>query len=279
MLITSFALLFSTSLSANKQNLALSLEEINFETRFFSQQLKHISPSQYVSNKVWNQVYDLQIPTNHPVKTILDTIFSTSRALCDLQSMEAAGFEPAIPQHHTQIIVTKHPALKGYVIKAYLDVQEYHSGKPEHYFWVKRIKGAQLIKQSIKDHHYEHLLKVPQKWIYLLPDEPSPPPGYLRKMFILVAEDMNIYDAQTNEALWGSSLVTKELLKALYTVITKLGLFDCAKPANCPISSDGRIAFVDTQSYHAKHVKYQKLTPYLSPEMKRYWLKLIDDTP
>jgi hypothetical protein len=69
--------------------------------------------------------------------------------------------------------------------------------------------------------------------------------------------------------------VTPELLKALYTVITELGLFDCAKPANCPISKDGRVAFVDTQSYHSKKVKYHKLTHFLSPNMRQYWLSLI----
>lgn len=289
-LLISFTLLLSKNIEANCTDLKEESSETNSAVKtmlleeaedmssvecFYELIKKSGSPSKYISNDIWLQLHPFIMPDDHPIKQKLDKIFSASRALCDLQSMIAAGFEPALPQHHTQIIVTKHPELKGYIVKAYLDIQEYHSGKPEYYFWKKRITGAQLIKKSIKNHKFEHLLKVPKKWIYLLPDEPSPPPNYLRKMFILVEEDMNIYDDRTNEALWGSSLVTNELLDALYTIITELGLRDCAKPANCPISRDCRVAFVDTQSYHAKTVNYYKLTPYLSPPMQQYWIELV----
>lgn len=233
------------------------------------------NPSRYVSAEAWQQVQPYLMPNDHPAKERLDQIFSTSRAFCDQKSMEAAGFDPAEPQHCTQIIVTRHPLLKGYVIKAYLDEQPYRKDRPEYIYWIWRATGAQLIRQAIADHNYDHLFKVPQKWIYLLPDEPSPPPGYLRKMFILVEEDMDIFNDKTNEKLWRSPFVTKERLKALYTIVTELGLFDCAKPSNCPFSKDGRNAFVDTQSYYKSHVRYSKLTPYLSSPMKSYWRKLI----
>lgn len=232
------------------------------------------SPTPLVSEAVWEKVKDHMMPDDHPIKRKLDEIFSSSRALCTMNSMIKAGFDYAIPQHHTHIIVTRHPRLKGYVIKAYLDMQKYHLHKPEHFFWVKRVIGANLIRKAIKAHGYEHLLKVPKKWIYLLPDKPSPPSKYLRKMFILVEEDMNIYDDMTNKSLWGSKSVTKELLKAVYTITTEFGFFDCAKPANCPFSKDGRVAFVDTQTYYKKRVKYKKLTPFLSAPMRTYWKKL-----
>lgn len=267
-LVLCFALLFSNNVNCNQDYLEL--------TRVFETDVQDHSPSQYVSDQVWQEVRDFIIPNDHPIKYRLDAIFSASRAFYDFQSMEAAGFTATIPQHHTGIIVTRHPELKGYVIKAYLDIQEYHSGKPEYYFWKKRAIGAQLIRKSIEEHNYGHLLKVPQKWLYLIPDDPAPLPG-LPKMFILVEEDMDIYDSETNKELWGSQIVTKKLLKSFYNVITELGLFDCAKPDNCPISKDGRVAFVDTQCYHFKKVKYHKLTPYLSPSMKKYWKKLIKD--
>lgn len=234
------------------------------------------SSSPSISNSLGSQLTPFLIPSHHPAKIKLDHLLADLNAFYDLHSMEAAGFEPALPQHHTQIIVTRHPELKGYVIKAYLDIQDYHSGKPEYYFWIKRILGAQLVREAIESHGYDHLLKVPRKWIYQLPTTHSAPHS-LKKNFILVEEDMDIYDDPTNAALWGSEWVTKELLQALYTIITELGLFDCAKPANCPISKDGRVAFVDTQSFHVKQVKYQKLTPYLSPAMQNYWLELITE--
>jgi hypothetical protein len=49
-------------------------------------------------------------------------------------------------------------------------------GRPEHYYWIKQVRRARLVQESIRAHNYQHLLKVPEKWIYLLPDEPSPPP-------------------------------------------------------------------------------------------------------
>ena len=233
------------------------------------------NPSIYVSKEVWEQVRDYLMPNDHPIKEKLDQIFLRSRALVDKKSMKAAGFAAAKPQHHTQIIVTRHPELKGYVIKAYRDDQDYHSGKPEHYFWIKRAIGAQLIQESITAHKYEHLFKVPKKWIYVLPDNPPPSPNYLRKMFILVEEDMELMDNKRNKKIWGSKWITQELLQALYTIATELGLFDCTKPSNCPFSIDGRVAFIDTQSFHKKRVKYHNLTPYLSPSMRSFWEELI----
>jgi|EndMetStandDraft_5_1072996.scaffolds.fasta_scaffold37093_2 hypothetical protein len=234
------------------------------------------SPSAFVSEAVWQQVKEYIMPNDHPAKSKLDKIFSHSRAFSNFDTMEAAGFAYAKPQHHTHIIVTRHPKLKGYVIKAYLDMQKYHLGQPEHFFWVKRVIGSRLIRDSIQAHQYGHLLKVPKKWIYLLPDKPSPPSAYLRKMFILVEEDMDIYNDVKNEQMWGSPSATKELLRALFTVITEHGFFDCAKPANCPFSKDGRVALVDTQTYYKKRVKYSKLTPFLSPAGRIYWKKLIE---
>lgn len=229
------------------------------------------SPSLYISQDLWEYIHPYLMTDKHPIKKKLDKIFSKSRALCDIDSMVAAGFDYADPQHHTHIIVTRHSSIKGYVVKAYLDNQDYHLGEPEYFFWMMRADGANLISQFIKKHGYHHLFKVPKKWIYLLPDVPSPPLEYLRKNFILVEEDMNIFDTEVNQKIWGGPLVTKKLLKGLYKITTELGLFDCAKPANCPFSKDGRVAFVDTQSFHRKSVKYKKLTPYLSTPMQNYW--------
>ena len=85
---------------------------------------------------------------------------------------------------------------------------------------------------------------------------------------------MNIYDDETNKKLWASPKATKELLFAIHTIITEFRFRDCAKPANCPFSKDGRVAFVDTQSFYKKRIGYKKLTPYLTPDMQTYWKSL-----
>lgn len=235
-------------------------------------------PSVYVSHKIWKDVEEYLMEEDHPIKERLDLIFSTTRALCDQESMEAAGFKVLPPQHHTHMIVAKHPMLEGYVIKAYYDEQPYFKGRPEHFYWIRRIKGAKLISKYIKNHSYDSFFKVPKKWIYLLPDEPSPPKHYLRKLFILIAEDMGLYDDETNKKLWGSTWVTKQMLKTLYAITTDLGLLDSAKPANCSFSLDGKAAFIDTELYHRSHVRYDKLTLFLSPPMQEFWKDLTENS-
>lgn len=98
----------------------------------------------------------------------------------------------------------------------------------------------------------------------------------LTKNFILIEEDMEIYNDSENENLWRSNVVTKELLSSLYMILQNLALHDCAKPSNIPFSHDGRIAFIDTLTWNEWSVKYKKLTPYLSPEMQKYWQQLIN---
>lgn len=256
-------------------------------------QERKANPSAYVKDDVWEEIQEYLIPDDHPVKGKLDQIFSSSRAFADQKSMKRAGFAPAKPESHTGIIVTRHPMLQGYVIKAYLDDAAYLKGRPEYIYWCRRVKGARLVQKVITAHGYEHLFKVPRKWIYLLPDEPSPPfpdeplppfpdepsppSKYLRKVFILVEDDMNILNNKKNEKRWKSKRVSKELLKGLYTITTESGLSDSTKPDNCPFSKDGKVAFVDTQTFNRGYVKYDNLKPYLSPSMKAYWEKITEE--
>ena len=200
----------------------------------------------------------------------------TSPVFYNMKSVTDAGFDYVHPQPNTKIIVTRHPKLPGYIIKAYLDVQEYYDDRPEYYYFQKRAEGARLIQEAIDHYGFSHLLKVPTKWIYLLPDTPykEPPEGCFKKQCVLVEDDMEIVSDKENKALWASKRATKELLAALHTIITDYRFRDLAKPANCPFAKDGRVALVDTQSFYKKHVGYYKLTRALSPEMQEYWESL-----
>lgn len=230
--------------------------------------------SKFLSTEVWEIVANYMMPNNHPIKEKLDQIFSASRVFCNLNSMQAAGYAPTTPQRNSQLIVTRHPAFKGFVFKAYLDTQSYFQKEPEYLHWVKRVKGANSIRQSIKKHHYRHLFKVPKKWLYFLPDTPSPPKQCLRKLFVLVEEDMNICDKIENNKIWKSETVTKEFLNAFFTIITDVGLRDTS-PANCTFSRDGRIAFVDTESCDRSPVKHEPVLRCLTKKMQKHWLNLF----
>lgn len=213
------------------------------------------------------------LPDHHPIKPILDAIFSSSRALFSLETLKEAGFNKAKPRPFTKLLVTSHPALPGYIFKLYLDVQRFHKNKKEHHFWLLRCQGAEKIRKMIAKKNLDHLFKVPQKWIYKLPASPTPPNGYYKKHYILVEENMEIFSEKDNHALWSSDFVTFELLKGLFKIVKKLGLTDCLKPDNIPFSYDGKVAFIDTQTFDSK-VVMKELERFLSESNQLFWEKL-----
>ena len=235
------------------------------------------SKPSHIQDNVWNQVEPFLLPEDHPIKPVLDKIFTQSRATLSIKSMKQAGFINPYPRKWTHLIVTRHPEVPGYIFKIYLDAQRYFKGKKEYEHWLQRIEGVRLIKEEIEDRGWEHAFKTPIKWIYALPSEPSPPKEFKRKNFILVEEDMEILDTNANYEKWGSDEVTEDLLRAFFTICEELGLHDCAKPDNAPFSKDGKIAFIDTQSFYHWPVLYEKMTPYLSKEMQALWKKLTKE--
>lgn len=209
------------------------------------------------------------LPDHHPIKPVLDALFLATRPTLNLKTLEEAGFKKAKPRTFTKLIVTSHPALPGYIFKLYLDVQRFHKHKKEHHFWHLRCRGAEKIGQKIAELHLEHLFKIPKKWIYRLPHHKLPE-GYYKKCYILVEEDMGIFDEKDNHALWASDQVTIEHLEGLYQIVATLGLTDCLKPDNIPFSYDGKVAFIDTQTFDSK-VNLKELSEYLSPANQVHW--------
>lgn len=228
-----------------------------------------------VKAKVWNKVFPYLLPDDHPIKPNLDLIFSSSRAILNLKTLRAAGFVNPKVRKWTRLIVVKHPQLPGYVVKTYLDAQRNYKDKPEYHHWLLRIKGARAIQDLIDKNQWNHLFKVPKKWIYALPNQPAPPKEYSRKNFILVQDDMDLLSPADNRAAWGSHMVTEEMLFGLYTILETLGLTDCIKIDNIPFSKDGRVAFIDTQSFDQWPVHYKMFTSFLSEDLQPYWKRLI----
>ncbi len=215
------------------------------------------------------------MPEDHPVKPIADALFSQSRATLDIKSMKNAGFIDPYPRKFTHVVVTRHPLLEGYVLKVYLDAQRYFKKESELYHWLNRITGAELIRKYIEENSLEEIFKVPQKWIYRLPDFPAPAREFLKKEYILIVEDMELVSREENKELWSSALVTPDLLHHIFTLLNTIGLHDCGSIENIPFTKDGRIAFIDTETYNSWPVNFKKLAPGLSKEMKIYWNQLV----
>lgn len=214
------------------------------------------------------------LQSNHPLTPRLDAIFGQNRVTLNLKTLIQAGFAKTAPRKFTNLLVTKHPNIPGYVFKMYLDAQNYHKKCPEYDIWIKRILGAQKIRDMIALHQLDPFFKVPQKWIYILPNHQDLPEGYPYKYTILVEEDMFILNREDNKKAWASNNVTPELLNYLWMILKEIGLSDCAKPDNVPFSTDGRISFIDTEIFGEKKINYKKMIPHLSEPNQKYWKEL-----
>lgn len=218
--------------------------------------------------KIWQKLQPCFLPLDHPIKPQLDQIFGQGRPTHDEKSMKKAGFENVHIRSYTKLTACFHPKLSGYMVKTFLDSVK--KKQPDYYYWTKRIKGASDIRRYIEQHQIGHLFKVSRKWIYPLPNSE----GY-DKHFILIVEDMNILSDEASEKMWGSDVVSYELLEKLYHLVTELGFWDCTKPENIPFSVDGKVAFVDTENRFSQEIRYHKLTPLLSIRNQGFWKTLI----
>ncbi|MBS4168478.1 hypothetical protein [Parachlamydia sp. AcF125] len=225
----------------------------------------------HISDHVWQAVFPYLLPENHPLKGPLDRIFSKSRALSNVRSLKQAGFYWTKKGSYSAIYPTRHKKIKGYFIKIMTDEQENEDWKN----WISRIYGAQATQKAIDELGYQSLLKVPKKYIYVLPHYPSPTSSCKkRKNFILLSEDMGIVERGKNKKMFRKK-ITKAHLNAIYNVVTKVGLKDSLYYNNIPWAKDGRLAFVDTEHHHAWPVLYNRFFKLLSPEMLSHWKALI----
>lgn len=245
----------------------------NYSDSLGSPALKKLSSS-VKKTKESKALSRFRLPQNHPITPILDFIFSQSRAIQDETALANAGFITVSSRHHSYIKVVKHPLMPGYLFKIYLDNELRQRRKLPYWRWYSyRCEGALKLRKIIKKKKLKHFA-APNKWIYFLPKEPSPPalPGYLRKNCILVVEDMNLASKEKNYEAW-YTLITPEYLDELYTIISHAGGGNYTV-FNIPYTNNGKFAFVDTE-YSKSKPDFQSIRPNLSPEMLKYWDKKI----
>lgn len=224
-----------------------------------------------VQKQVWDDLSPLFLPEDSPLRVILDKIFSKRRVLGSLKEMSRAGFIIKTDPKR-KIIVARHPKIKGYLFKVYLD----DSTECEYFWWRKRIIGARTIQEAIDRYGYGIWMKTPQKWIYPLPIEPAADDGTYEKHFILVVEDMNVLNHADNRFAY-KKFMTREILLAYYHLLTELKLVDSVYADNTPFCKDGKMAFLDTEHALDKTfpVPVSSVGQYLNPEMLAFWEQLI----
>jgi len=235
--------------------------------------LSAYEPNPYVDPQVWEELTSYFLPEDHPIKNKLDSIFKKRRVLKSIGSLHAAGFR-FLKNSQDKIIVVKHDELKGFLIKMYLD----DSSEMEWVWWKKRVDGSKVIANAIQASGYEHIFKVPKKWIYPLPAQPSPASSdrIFRKNFILVVEKMDILSDRSNKKAWKKKM-NRPTLEALYTIIMENLLLDSVYADNTPFCKDGKIAFIDTEHTldTTQPIPIWAVGHYLSEEMLDYWEHLL----
>lgn len=237
---------------------------------------KHPYVAPEVSEEIWKEVRPYLLPSNHPAWPKLNRIFCKSRATQNPDTFKKAGFKRWRPGRWSRVSASSHPECKEYFIKAYCDCELgiiYDWKK-----WIHRIKGAETIRECIKKYKLQSSFSVPQKWLYPLPKNPSPPKTshYIRKNFILVCENMRIQEHEKNEKMYKKKM-THKLMDGLYTILQVCGLYDSVYVFNIPFCKDGRIAVIDTEYHHKWPVPFHKLKKNFSKEMRAYWERITQN--
>jgi hypothetical protein len=228
--------------------------------------------------EAWEQVAPYLMSDTHPLKQTLDDLFSQTRIIRDRESLLKAGFENPKPQPVTGVVVTRHPQMPGYVFKIYTDDRmTYYRNQPEYTTWMRRARGAALVRHEIARQGWQAYFKAPIKWIYALPPKPKASPGHLQKNFILVEEDMEILPNRESKKKWQDGTITPKHLRMLFHLLTTLGMADSCKYSNIPVCKDGRIAFVDTQSNLRWPLHYSILDRVLSKELSAVLHELMEE--
>lgn len=224
----------------------------------------------------WASIAPYLLPDTHPVKPVLDRIFSGERAIRTQDSMKKAGFHIITEGHWSDTVIATHSKAEGYFFKLFTEDQAHIDELAR---LLARIKGAIYAQEIVNKHQWNKLFKVPRKWFYILPEDSNPIPGIPAKRVILVAEDMRLLDKETSYAKWRSPNLDKKLFKAVFQVLTEGGFSDSSYAFNLPFAKDGRIALIDNDKHNKRPIPFHNLFRYLHPNLKSYGEKLMKENP
>lgn len=247
----------------------------NSITLFSEQGYEEFETNPYISTEERECVRPYLLPSLHPIKDSLDSIFHYYRATLNKETLIEAGFSIKYTKERSYIVVASHPELKGFLIKAHLDTELREKWDIPGWRWfVNRIEGATDISNAIKKINTPYFT-VPKKWIYPLPASPFPsdPTLLSRKNVILIVEDMELESEKENVMAW-KKCITEKHLDDFYAIIKEAGGSSYRKDNVC-LTKYGTFAFIDTE-YPRQKPSYHWIEPALSSEMRQYWRTITE---
>lgn len=226
-----------------------------------------------LSQDEWELISPYILPNIHPVKPVLDQIFSQDRPIRNLDALKKAGFKIITEGHWSDTIIATHNRAKGYFFKMFTEEQSHIYEIPR---LMARIKGALVAQELVHKYKLHKRFKVPRKWLYLLSDDDHPDPYIPPKRMILVTEDMNLLPKKENYRRWASPKLDVKLLESVFLILTEGGFSDSSYAFNLPFSKDGRIALIDNDKFNKRPIPFSKLLKYLSPNRQKRAEQLIE---
>lgn len=223
--------------------------------------------------KMREQVSPYLFPLHHPLKRVLDRIFSRAGVVANEQTLKKAGFSILSSQKISLIVVAKHPKVPGYLFKIYLNCRHMQrDGQKGWQLLRTRCVMAEKIRLTLGWYNIRHFT-VPDKYLYPLPPSPSSP---YQEPVVLLVKDMHIYNDHASIKAWRTK-ITKSHLKELYAVISK-GYGSVCLHKNIPYTKDGTFAFIDTE-YPVRDLPLGNVLKYTSKKMGSYWKRLMKSPP
>lgn len=201
------------------------------------------------------------LPIEHPIRPILDVLFSSSKAVENPRNLEKAGFS-ILYSRPSSLIIAKHNALPGYLVKMYLK----SSKRPKEeniQNLVNRCKGAENIRNLIEKENLQYFI-VPDKRLYLTPTE--------KPELVLLVEYIDIASKETSKQAWQNSITYKHL-DELYCIINH-GYASSNLPANIPYVKKGLFACIDTEQPQ-REPRYENVKTHICKKMRSYWDELV----
>lgn len=212
---------------------------------------------------------DLFLSDKHPLKKKLDKIFKKRRATASIEELNESDFYVLSWAGDKHPIVARHPALRGYVIKLFVDTQNVGNGY-EHF--ARRVRNAREIACYIEENGFGNFFKTPEKWLYKIKDADEE----TQVAYLLIAKDVKPLSPNKNKQKWKRRNFGQVRLESVFEIIDTLGLFDSVYIDNIPFCEDGKIAIIDTEHLGKWPVNFSKLTPVFHPSLQIKWLKLIE---
>lgn len=209
------------------------------------------------------------LPNSHPLKPILDSIFSKQDVLKNEQTFSQAGFKTIMVKRTSGIRLAKHPRIPGHLFKLYLDsdlAYRYKDVMSKQDCLIQRCIGAQRIRDLITTFHLQHFT-VPNKWLYSV-FSTLEKGDKNEKVFILLVTDMNILNTKQSKKAWKKN-ITKKHLEELF-IIMKNGCGSGGLALNVPYTRSGTFAFIDTE-YLNRTFDLPQEKKFFSKEMACYW--------